>query len=176
MPARSRIALDLLEARLARERLDRVGLALAVLEREERRLHVAHERADHVQPVDAAVQRERRLVAATSRHQRRAVLDVGRVGDDRVGLQARRQVAEHELDVEAEPRGVGARDVERVAATSVASTSRSGRSSLSASAIAPEPVPTSTTRAPAGSPSAASTTYSVSGRGISTRRSTGSSM
>ena len=59
---------------------------------------------------------------------------------------------------------------------SVPNTSRSGRSCFNASAIAPDPVPTSTTRAPAGNPSAASTTCSVSGRGISTRRSTANSM
>ena len=51
-------------------------------------------------------------------------------------------------------------------------TSRSGRSSFSASATAPLPVPTSSTRAPRGSPSPTSTSSSVSGRGISARRST----
>ena len=58
----------------------------------------------------------------------------------------------------------------------MATTRRSGRSVFSASAIAPEPVPTSTTRAPSGNPSAASTTNSVSGRGISTRGSTARSI
>ena len=59
------------------------------------------------------------------------------------------QVAVHELDVEAEPRRVRARDVERVRAD-VGRRRRAGPAArrLSASAIAPEPVPTSTTRAP----------------------------
>src|SRR5215207_6813735 len=59
---------------------------------------------------------------------------------------------------------------------SVATTSRSGRSDFNASAIAPEPVPTSHTRAPRGRLSSASTRCSVSGRGISTRGSTASSI
>ena len=58
----------------------------------------------------------------------------------------------------------------------VATTSRSGRSDFNASAIAPEPVPTSQTRAPCGRSSTASTRCSVSGRGISTRGSTASSI
>src|SRR5689334_15325075 len=49
---------------------------------------------------------------------------------------------------------------------------RSGRSSARASATAPQPVPTSATRALEGSDSAASTNNSVSGRGIRTRLST----
>ena len=56
--------------------------------------------------------------------------------------------------------------------TSVAHTSRSGRSSFNANATDPLPVPTSTTDAPDGSVSPISTSNSVSGRGISTRRST----
>ena len=108
-------ALHLAEALRARQRLDRVGLALAVLEREERRAHVADEPPDHGQAVDVAVQRQRRLVADLA-HQHRALLDVGRVGDDGVDLEARGQVAVHELDVQAEPQGVRPRDVERVGA------------------------------------------------------------
>ena len=54
MPARSRIALHLAEPRRAGERLDRVGLALAVLEREERRAHVAAISApDHGEAVES---------------------------------------------------------------------------------------------------------------------------
>ncbi len=49
---------------------------------------------------------------------------------------------------------------------------RSGRSDISASAIAPEPVPTSWTRAPSGSVVPTSTSSSVSRRGHSTREST----
>ncbi len=56
--------------------------------------------------------------------------------------------------------------------TSSPTTTRSGRSSASASATAPLPVPTSATRAPDGSSVPTSTRCSVSGRGISTRRST----
>ena len=52
---------------------------------------------------------------------------------------------------------------------------RSGRSCFKASAIAPLPVPTSTTLAPTGSERPTSTSSSVSGRGTSTRGSTVSS-
>ena len=51
-------------------------------------------------------------------------------------------------------------------------TRRSGRSEISARAIAPEPVPTSCTRAPSGSSVPTSTSSSVSRRGHSTRGST----
>ena len=70
-----------------------------------------------------------------------------------------------------EPRGVAARDVERAALASVATTRARGRSLAIASAIAPEPVPRSATRdgAPGAMRSSASSTRSsVSGRGIST--------
>ena len=83
--------------------------------------------------------------------QQLASRDVGRVRDHGVERAVDRleQVALEQLDVEPEPRGVGPRDRERARMSSVATTSRSGRSVLSASAIAPEPVPTSATRAPA---------------------------
>ena len=55
---------------------------------------------------------------------------------------------------------------------SEAVTRRSGRSLSRARAIAPEPVPTSCTRAPSGSSAPTSTSSSVSRRGISTRSST----
>ncbi len=109
--------------------------------------------------------------------ERRARLHVGRVGDDRVGGEAREQVALVEGDVEARAAPAFPRATASASAdTSVASTSRSGRSSFSASAMAPLPVPTSTTRMPCGSSATAhSTSASVSGRGMSTRGSTASS-
>ena len=98
-----------------------------------------------------------RLVAGDVGRQRAAVGvgDVRRVGEHRVerAVDRLQQVAlAPSSTVEAEPRRVGARHVERLARSRRwRSRARSGRSVFSASATAPEPVPTSTTRAPCGS-------------------------
>ena len=108
---------------------------------------------------------------AISGAQRRAVLDVGRVRHDRVDrARAVEQVGLEERDVEPEPRGVRPRDRERVRRSCrSATTSRSGRSSASASATAPLPGPDVDDARAARQVERASTSVSVSGRGISTR-------
>ena len=165
--------LDLAEAGRAQQRRDRVRLADADLERDAARAPVARpagaSRRITSSPSAPAQQRQRGLVARDLGRELRAVGvgDVGRVGDDRVERPGdRRRAGRPRANSTSRPSrcGVGARDGQRVRARRrCAITSRSGRSCLSASAIAPEPVPTSTTRAPCGRSSAASTRCSVSG-------------
>ena len=160
------------------ERGDRSGLPGADLQREERDAVAAGDQpADDVEPVVAAEQRLARLEA-----RRRAA--AGRRRRRRAGWRRRRRrspagrAGRRGANSTSSPsRSAFARATSRAPAEmSVPTTARSGRSSFSASAIAPEPVPTSATRAPSGSDSAASTTCSVSGRGTSTRGSTASSI
>ena len=157
-------------------------LARADLERQRtgrRRAAAATSRRMTSRPSGAAEQRLARLVAPISRG------SDARPRPRTAGWRRRRRAARRRRRAGRPPRTPRrARAARRSRArpssapglSSVATTLRSGRSSLSASAIAPEPVPTSTTRAPCGRSSAASTTCSVSGRGISTRASTASSM
>ena len=84
-----------------------------------------HEATDDVEAVLAGEQRARRLVAGDLGRQRRAfaLRDVRGVGEHGVDLpHAGEQIALEERDrpVEPEPHGVGARDVQRVGARSVA--------------------------------------------------------
>jgi hypothetical protein len=178
---RGRARLDLREAGLAQQLRDRRRLARADLERR----HAApasrrcrREPAHDVEPVRARSQRERGLVARRSPGEPSAVLDVGRVGDHGVERPAHRgeQVAVDELDSSPSRAALARATASASALTSVAHHSRSGRSRFSASATAPEPVPTSQRARPRGRSSAASTRCSVSGRGISTRGSTASSI
>ena len=106
--------------------------------------------------------------------QLRAVLDVGRVGDHGVDLaHALEQVGAHEADLEPQPRRVGARDDERVLADV-------GRRDREVGALVLERqrdraaagADVDHARALSGRSSAASTSVSVSGRGMSTRGST----
>ena len=120
MPARSARRSVVVKPRRARELLDGERLAGAHLHGEERGLPLGglrHEAAHHRQPVEPGVQGLGRLVAGDLGGQVGPVLDVGRVGDDRVDLaHAVEQVGVHEGDVEPEPRGVGARHGQRVLA------------------------------------------------------------
>ena len=59
MPARSRTRSIASKPAARASSSDRVGLALAVLEREERRVAAATSRADHVEAVGAAEERPR---------------------------------------------------------------------------------------------------------------------
>ena len=102
--------------------------------------------------------------------------DVGRIRDDEVERAGEpvEQARLDELDREPEPLRVLAGERERVGRDVGRGDARAGRSSAIASAIAPLPVPTSTTRGastPAIAASARSTTISVSGRGTSARAS-----
>ena len=95
----------------------------------------------------------RRARGADLGRQLRAVLDVGRVGRRRRRRRRRRRAGRRARSATSSPsRAALARATSSASVADVgAVTTRSGRSSLSASATAPLPVPTSTTRAPCGS-------------------------
>ena len=118
MPGEVADALDLAEPRRAHERRDRLGLALADLERERtaRARAAATRRRIDVEAVGPPNSASGGSWRATSGASGAPVLDVGRVGDDGVErLQARRAGRRAtNVDVEPEPLRVGARDVERV--------------------------------------------------------------
>ena len=135
--------------------------------------------ADDVEPVGAAEQRLARLVARRRGGSTVAGRDVGRVGDDGVERAGDRveQVALEQLDVEPEPRGVRPRDRERARAELRRRRPRGRAARSSAPARSrPSPCRRRPRARPRGSSSAASTTCSVSGRGISTRASTARSI
>ena len=123
MPARSATASRVGEARGGDDLRDRVGLAEADLEREQRRAGrggLRGEAADQRQAVRARVEGHRGLVAGDVGGERAAVAvgDVGRVGEDGVerALDGLQQVALEQLHLEREPLRVGARDRERLGA------------------------------------------------------------
>ena len=117
-------------------------------------------------------------VTSGSRDGHVGLAHVGQVGEDEVELSVIGDRALEEANPvgETEPLGVGAGDFQRRrGGIGGGDRAVSGSSSATASAIAPEPVPTSSSRAGRSS-SASSTSSSVSGRGISTRGSTASSI
>ena len=186
LPARSRWRLDVGEAgrRAARPRPPRPGPSPCS------RISVAARRARRPAPISAAsTSRPPAPPSSARRGSWRAIsgssaaiaalVDVGRVGDDRViGVgQAVEQIGAPPV----RPRAAGARRWRarrraRRRRRRIRRARRSGRSSVSASAIAPRAAAAveDARRRPASS-SASSTSSSVSGRGISTRASTASS-
>ena len=148
-PARSWTIARPAEALLADQRLDRLRLRGPDLQRDRLRpgrYGRGDQPPDHVQPVRAREQRLRGLVAGDLGLQAEPLGRRRRTAGSRPPRRCRpstgsTQVAVEELDVEAQPAGVRLRHLERAALVSVAVMCRSGRSVLSASATAPEPVP-----------------------------------
>ena len=152
MPARSRIRSTVREARRAGERLDRVGLALAVLEREERRRRLRTSRRITARPSSSPKSASGGSQRATSGISDAPASTYGGFETTASASRPASRSPSHERRRRARAASAFAR------ATSSASRAHVGREDLAGPAARPStparprpsPVPTSTTRAPVG--------------------------